>query len=135
MFCYKRRYRASAVHGYFESDRVDAAPKLLKNTRAYIVDKQYAVVDTLKKKPFHNIGDIDEPISSCSMRLDSPTQSPDLRRKVYDTSSSSIKFGEEDPEWQRMEIQLKIDPTGKQDPIITRKIPNECRLDDSYDDG
>ena len=53
--------------------------------------------------------------------LDSPNQTPELKQKDYETRSASIKFIEEQPEWESMDIQLRIDPSGKQDPVITRK--------------
>ena len=52
---------------------------------------------------------------------ESPSQSPVPLAKEYDTQSAVMKFVEEQPEWESMDIQLRIDPTGHQDPIITRK--------------
>lgn len=53
--------------------------------------------------------------------LESPSQSPIPAPKDYDTQSIAMKFIEEQPEWESMDIQLRIDPSGHQDPVITRK--------------
>ena len=68
--------------------------------------------------------------------LDSPEQSPKEKAKLktyedatlnatfqqdYETRSANLKFGDENPEWESMDIQLRIDPTGERDPVITRR--------------
>jgi len=58
----------------------------------------------------------------------SPRQSPEPVPKDYDTQSIDMKFIEEQPEWESMDIQLRIDPSGNQDPVITRK---EQTVDDT----
>ena len=36
----------------------------------------------------------------------------------YETISNNITFEEENPEWVSMDISLKVDPSGKTDPVI-----------------
>lgn len=66
---------------------------------------------------------------------ESPDNSPAFvqRRKEYETQSDSLKFNEESPEWESMDIQLRIDPSGKQEPIITRR--EKPRDDDVSSNG
>lgn len=39
----------------------------------------------------------------------------------YETISNKLTFDEENPEWASMDISLKVDPTGKADPVIIAK--------------
>lgn len=136
LLCYKRRYREGAAYGYSYGDRdnTDRPPAVVTKTNyqinetithAPIVTHQttYVETDTVKIKT-------DEPYSPVQLTesqthsmviLDSPDQTPEPQRKEYETRSASLKFNEESPEWESMDIQLRIDPSGKQDPIITRK--------------
>jgi hypothetical protein len=50
---------------------------------------------------------------------------PDCEIRDYDTVSENVSFKEESPEWDSMDIQLRIDPTGQADPVITRREKTE----------
>ena len=92
-----------------------------------MVTDTYADVDTIKIKKMQDYERKQQELQETEIQthsmviLDSPAQTPEAQRKEYETRSASIKFTEEQPEWETMDIQLRIDPTGKQDPIITRK--------------
>ena len=66
-------------------------------------------------------------------------ESPDIspafqhRKYEYETQSDSLKFNEESPEWESMDIQLRIDPSGKKEPVITRR--EKPKDNDSSDNG
>ncbi|XP_066927578.1 uncharacterized protein [Clytia hemisphaerica] len=72
--------------------------------------------------------------------VDSPDNSPAAPHKDYETQSDSLKFHEELPEWESMDIQLRIDPSGKQEPVITRREKprdddnDSLPSDDSFED-
>ena len=72
----------------------------------------------------YNVEKTREPMESQThsmVLVDSPDNSPAAPRKEYETQSDSLKFNEELPEWESMDIQLRIDPSGKQEPVITRR--------------
>jgi len=89
----------------------------------------YVDVDTIKLKKIEEFREeepetepqISQTHSMVIVDGDSPPQTPEPMHKEYETRSADIKFTEEAPEWDTMDIQLRIDPTGKQDPIITRR--------------
>lgn len=85
------------------------------------------------------------PATHTPVVLDSPEHSPQMKAKLrtyedsvststfqqqqqvqvppqeFETHSAKMKFEDENPEWESMDIQLRIDPTGERDPVITRK--------------
>ena len=75
----------------------------------------------------YNVEKTREPMESQTHSMvivdESPENSPEFQKRTYDyeTQSDSLKFNEESPEWESMDIQLRIDPSGKQEPIITRR--------------
>jgi len=145
LLCYKRRYRVDAAYGYsvaVRADRIDGPPQTI-NTNYYKIHENYQDNDTVKMKKSDEgyNSRITETQTSSMVILDDYEQSPRPQHKDYETRSATIKFTEESPEWESMDIQLRIDPTGKQDPIITRKehtdddMHKDNSSDASYDKG
>lgn len=129
LLCYKRRYRVDAAYGYSVGvrDQVDAPPRITDTNFYSIAQKEtYTDKDTVKVKTVDDYNPkIIETQTHSMVILDSPEQTPEAQRKEYETRSASIKFIEEQPEWESMDIQLTIDPSGKHEPIITRKEHTE----------
>ena len=143
LLCYKRRYLPE--HAYSEgvsTEVVDSGYVREAENEAYYspVKEQagYVDVDTIKLKKIEEFRE-EEPEPEITqthgmviLDEDSPSQTPEPMHKEYETRSADIKFTEEAPEWDTMDIQLRIDPTGKQDPIITRR---ERPVDDEDESG
>lgn len=139
LLCYKRRYREDAAYGYNYADRdnTDHMPAVVTKTNYQINDTvthhaapvishhttTYVETDTVKVKTneAYPPKQLTESQTHSMVILDSPEQTPEASRKEYETRSASLKFNEESPEWESMGIQLRIDPSGKQEPIITRR--------------
>jgi len=140
ILCYKRRYLPE--HAYSEgviTETVDSGYVREADNEAYyspVKESGYVDVDTIKLKKIEEFRE-EEPEPEISQThgmviVDSPPQTPEPMRREYETRSADIKFTEEAPEWDTMDIQLRIDPTGKQDPIITRR---ERPVDDEDETG
>ena len=89
---------------------------------------EYDLTDTVTTKHFPEEQEPESVYEStqthCIVILDEYeplSPSPVPKYNEYDTQSAVMEFIEEQPEWQSMDIQLRIDPTGEQGPVITRK--------------
>ena len=121
LLCYKRRYTPEAVHA--SQGMTDNAVTLSKGPMYLSEDEPttfHAAPPSYKLKnlePEFNDKQKRETQVTSMVMVDDDT--PELKRKDMETQSDSLKFSEESPEWESMDIQLRIDPSGKQEPIIT----------------
>lgn len=132
LLCYKRRYEVTNAYAYSveSSDKVDGPPADYSTRLYQVQNTTYTDTDTvkMKKDPDSDPRLTTETQTSSMVILDDYEPSPQVSRRdfqqeqqEYETRSAQIKFQEESPEWESMDIQLRIDPTGNQDPVITRK--------------
>jgi len=144
LLCYKRRYLHDKSYdlGY-------NGPPVPHDNSAYSFDNKlvpagsgkinsgasihYSEVSTLPKRP-RDEQPVRTTVTHAPVVLDSPEHSPRIQTKLqtydesittfsqeFETRSANLRFEDENPEWESMDIQLRIDPTGAQDPVITRK--------------
>jgi len=143
LLCYKRRYTPEAVYAYSQ-DVTDNNTVTLSKGPNYLSDDHEQPTTFHAAPPTYGKGFAEPQFGDKQIREAQTTsmviiddESPEQPRKAYpkdmETQSDSLKFSEESPEWESMDIQLRIDPTGKEEPIITRRErPIE---DDDNDDG
>lgn len=132
LLCYKRRYREDAAYGYATGyDNIDSRPPEIVAAKSYPINETithhtttYVENGTVKVTSDEPYPPQQEKVQTHGMVIldeDSPHQSPEPKHKEYETRSASLKFNEELPEWESMDIQLRIDPSGKHEPVITRR--------------
>ena len=119
LLCYKRRYRMEAMPGGGKSRDIPDNSVTLNKATFHHNDPEPPATFTV----YNEEKTREPPITHSNVIVDeSPDNSPAFHRKYeYETQSDSLKFNEESPEWESMDIQLRIDPSGKQEPIITRR--------------
>jgi len=143
VLCYKRRYLHDKAYdlGY-------NGPPVPNSGNAYSFDNKIVISDQGSPIHYSEVATIAERrnsqpdstnkinITHAPVVLDSPEHSPELKTHLttyedtrttstfsqeFETRSEKLTFGDENPEWESMDIQLRIDPTGERDPVITRK--------------
>ncbi|XP_066919784.1 LOW QUALITY PROTEIN: fat-like cadherin-related tumor suppressor homolog [Clytia hemisphaerica] len=143
VLCYKRRYLHDKAYdlGY-------NGPPIPNSGNAYAFDNKGAKINEGSPIHYSEVATIADRrasvpdqqtkinITHAPVVLDSPEHSPQLKTNLktyedtvttstfsqeFETRSANLKFGDENPEWESMDIQLRIDPTGERDPVITRK--------------
>eukprot|EP00794_Sanderia_malayensis_P015994 gene15994-17605_t len=130
ILCYKKRYRvyihdartfANPIYG---EEEPPTKPDLGKdNLNFYASDTVdgYSSIDTLKNKAPHQQVESEEFEMTSHEPIGIGLLGPQHSFQNYETVSNQVTFEEENPEWASMDISLKIDPSGKSDPVITTR--------------
>ena len=154
VLCYKRRYSHDKAYdlGY----NGPPVPNSGKNNYAFDnkASIHYSEVETVaERKTDKPDAPVARPATHAPVVLDSPERTPPMKTKLktydeslststftpqpdavdvppqeFETHSAKLKFDDENPEWESMDIQLRIDPTGERDPVITRKETKKGEL-------
>lgn len=149
VLCYKRRYSHDKAYdlGYNGPPVPNSGNAYAFDNKASVHDSgantsiHYSEVSNTTKKPEQTTQVRAK--THAPVVLDSPEHSPQMKAKLktyeesvststfqqeievppqeFDTHSAKMNFDDENPEWESMDIQLRIDPTGERDPVITRK--------------
>jgi len=147
VLCYKRRYSHDKAYdlGYNGPPVPNSGSAYAFDNKASI---HYSEVTTVNER---KVDKADGRVAAkatthAPVVLDSPERTPPMKTKLktydeslststftpqpetvevpqqeFETHSAKLKFDDENPEWESMDIQLRIDPTGERDPVITRK--------------
>jgi len=146
VLCYKRRYSHDKAYdlGYNGPPVTNSGSNYAFDNKASI---HYSEVSTVaERKTDKPDGGVAKATTHAPVVLDSPERTPPMKTKLktydeslststftpqpvnindppqeFETDTAVMNFDDENPEWESMDIQLRIDPTGERDPVITRK--------------
>ena len=143
VLCYKRRYSHDKAYdlGYNGPPVPSSRSAYAFENKAIIKDTSihYSEASTMADYQDGRPQSVTKVITThAPVVLDSPEHSPPTKinyeestttftQQEFETHSAKMKFDDENPEWESMAIQLRIDPTGERDPVITGKETKKGR--------
>ena len=100
---------------------VEPEPVKLEDVKVEPSITTMTIGTTITEVQTHSMVVLDEAEDQEDVPCECESDPPAVVVKEYETRSDDVTFGEDVDQWEPMEIQLRIDPTGEQDPKVIKK--------------